>query len=89
MKVADQPVLAFDEVRYQGEPVAIVAADHPEIARRALGEIIVEYEELTPIVDPEAALAGDDGLVHPGGNLVRHVRIRHGDTDAARGGPRS
>ena len=32
MKVADQPVLAFDEVRYQGEAVAIVAADHPEIA---------------------------------------------------------
>ena len=25
----DQPVLAFSEVRYQGEPVAIVAADHP------------------------------------------------------------
>ena len=31
----DQPVLAFSEVRYQGEPVAIVAADHPETARRA------------------------------------------------------
>ena len=56
MKVADQPVLAFDEVRYQGEAVAIVAADHPEIARRALDEIVVEYEELPPIVDPEAAL---------------------------------
>ena len=33
--IADQPVLAIDEVRYQGEPVAIVAADHPETARRA------------------------------------------------------
>ena len=84
MKVADQPVLAFDEVRYQGEAIAVVAADHPEIARRALDEIVVEYEELPPIVDPEVALAGDDGFVHPGGNLVRHVRIRHGDTDAAR-----
>ena len=84
MKVADQPVLAFDEVRYQGEAVAVVAADHPETARRALDEIEVEYEELPPIVDPEVALAGSDGLVHPGGNLVRHVRIRHGDTDSAR-----
>ena len=84
MKVADQPVLAFDEVRYQGEAVAVVAADHPEIARRALDEIVVEYEELPPIVDPEVALAGDGGVVHPGGNLVRHVRIRHGDTDEAR-----
>ena len=32
---ADQPVLAWDQVRYQGEPVALVAADHPETARRA------------------------------------------------------
>ena len=31
---ADQPVLAADVVRYAGEPVALVAADHPEIARR-------------------------------------------------------
>ena len=89
MKVADQPVLAFDEVRFQGEPIAIVAAEHPEIARRSLDEIVVEYEELPPIVDPEVALTGDSGLVHPDGahpgpNLVRHVRIRHGDTDAAR-----
>ena len=33
--IADQPVLADDVVRYQGEPVALVAADHPETARRA------------------------------------------------------
>ena len=33
LEIHDQPVLAWDEVRYQGEPVAIVAADHPETAR--------------------------------------------------------
>ena len=38
LELADQPVLAEDMVRYQGEPVALVAADHPEIARRAAGE---------------------------------------------------
>ena len=27
LELADQPVLAFDVVRYQGEPVALVAAD--------------------------------------------------------------
>ena len=32
---ADQPVLAAEFVRYEGEPVALVAADHPETARRA------------------------------------------------------
>ena len=52
----DQPVLAFSEVRYQGEPVAVVAADHPETARRAADRIEVTYEELEPLVDPEYAL---------------------------------
>ncbi len=33
---ADQPVFAADHVRYVGEPVAAVAADHPETCRRAL-----------------------------------------------------
>ena len=42
--IADQPVLAVDVVRYQGEPVALVAADHPEIARRAAKKIVVDYE---------------------------------------------
>ena len=43
MEVPDQPVLAIDHVRYQGEPVAIVAADHPETARRAADAIVVDY----------------------------------------------
>ncbi|MEJ7721064.1 MAG: hypothetical protein WKF58_11720 [Ilumatobacteraceae bacterium] len=58
MKVADQPVLAGTAVRYRGEPVAIVAAEHPEIARRALELIRVDYEPLEPITGAEAALAG-------------------------------
>ncbi|MBL89835.1 MAG: xanthine dehydrogenase subunit D, partial [Actinobacteria bacterium] len=40
----DQPVLADEVVRYQGEPVAIVAADHPENVRLALEAIEIEYE---------------------------------------------
>ena len=84
MKVADQPVLAWDEVRYHGEAVAVIAADHPETARRALELVVVDYEILPPLTDPEEALAGQTTLVHPGGNLVRHVPIRHGDTAAAR-----
>ena len=39
LEIADQPVLAIDAVRYQGEPVALVAADHPEIARQAAKKI--------------------------------------------------
>jgi xanthine dehydrogenase D subunit len=80
---ADQPVLAADVVRYAGEPVAVVAADHPETARRAAARIAVDYQPLDPLTDPEAALAGGAPALHPGGNLVRHLRIRHGDPDAA------
>ena len=74
----DQPVLAFDEVRYQGEPVAIVAADHPETARRAAARIEVSYEELEPLTDPEWALDPASPPLHPAGNLLRHVHIEHG-----------
>ncbi|WP_406154567.1 molybdopterin-dependent oxidoreductase [Streptomyces sp. NBC_01023] len=90
MKVADQPVLAADRVRYQGEPVALVAADHPETARRALRLIDVGYEVLEPLTDPEQAVRGGGPLVHErradgkSGNVVRHVRIRHGDMAEAR-----
>ena len=80
LTVPDQPVLARDIVRYEGEPVAIVAADHPDTARRALGAIVVEYEVLEPLTDPHEALRSP--AVHPDGNLLRTVPIRRGDVDA-------
>ena len=78
---ADQPVLAADLVRYAGEPVALVAADHPETARLAASRIAVDYEVLPPVTDPVAALAPDAPALHPGGNLVRHLKIRKGDPE--------
>ncbi len=74
----DQPVLACGQVRYQGEPVALVAADHPETARRAVARITACYEVLPPVTDARAALTPDAPALHEGGNLVRHVRIRKG-----------
>jgi CO/xanthine dehydrogenase Mo-binding subunit len=79
LEIADQPVLAIDQVRYHGEPVAIVAADHPETARHAAQRIEVEYETLAPLTDPERALDPESLPLHPGGNVLRHVRIEHGD----------
>ena len=76
---ADQPVLASDVVRYEGEPVALVAADHPEVARVAARKITVDYEVLQPITDAVAALEPEAPQLHPGGNLVRHLKIRKGD----------
>jgi xanthine dehydrogenase D subunit len=79
LEVPDQPVLARGEVRYQGEPVAIVAAVHPETARRAAAAITVDYGVLPPVTDAESALAPGAASVHGGGNLVRHVHIEKGD----------
>ncbi|HET7385062.1 MAG TPA: xanthine dehydrogenase subunit D [Nocardioidaceae bacterium] len=77
----DQPVLAADRVRYQGEAVALVAADHPETARRALDLVEVDYEVLPPVVDARKAAFGGAEELHPGGNVVRHLRIRRGESD--------
>jgi xanthine dehydrogenase D subunit len=76
---ADQPVLASEVVRYAGEPIALVAADHPEVARLAASKIVVEYELLPAVTDPEAALEPGAPKLHPGGNLVRHLKVRKGD----------
>jgi xanthine dehydrogenase D subunit len=79
---ADQPVLAADVVRYEGEPVALVAADHPETARRAIKRIVVDYDVLPPVVNTEDAAHGRAADLHPQGNVVRHVKIRRGPQDA-------
>jgi xanthine dehydrogenase D subunit len=80
----DQPVLAEETVRYQGEPVALVAADHPETARRALARITVDYQVLDPVTDSEAAVHSTSvPQLHPGGNVVRHVPIRFGSAERA------
>jgi xanthine dehydrogenase D subunit len=80
--VQDQPVFAAigDTVRYSGEPVAAVAADHPETCQRALAAIKVTYEVLNPVTDPEDCIAGIAEQIHPDGNIFRHQRIISGDT---------
>jgi xanthine dehydrogenase D subunit len=76
----DQPVFAHDVVRFHGEPIAAVAADHPEMAARACAAIAIEYDVLDPVVDAEAAITAPP--IHPDGNVFRHITIRHGDPDA-------
>ena len=93
LEFADQPVLAIDRVRFYGEPVALIAAEHPEQARRAAAAIRVEYEPLPAVADPERATEMDP--LHPDRptmghgyrddprpNVVRHMVIRHGDPEA-------
>jgi xanthine dehydrogenase D subunit len=75
---ADQPVLADGVVRYQGEAVAVVAADHPETARRAADRIVVDYEPLPAVTDARLARDPSAPKVHEHGNVVRHLKIRKG-----------
>ncbi len=93
LEFPDQPVLAIDRVRYFGEAVALVAAEHPEQARRAASRITVDYEPLEPVVDPERATeqeplhpdrptAGHGYLDDPRPNVIRSMVVRHGDPDA-------
>ena len=63
LEFPDQPVLAIDRVLYYGEAVALVAAEHPEQARRAAERIAVEYEPLEPVADMEHATERPD--LHP------------------------
>ena len=85
--VTDCPVLAIDEVRYHGEPVAVVAADDLDTARRACKLIVVDYEPLEPVSDMRrAAFDPDCPRVHAdhgfgGRNIVRYQPVRHGDPD--------
>ncbi|MER7476075.1 molybdopterin cofactor-binding domain-containing protein [Streptomyces sp. NPDC126510] len=95
LEIQDTPVLAHGKVRHHGEPVAIVAADHPETARRAAAKIKVDYRELPVITDEASATAPDALLVHenrddhhvghvPHPNIVHRQPIVRGDVTAAR-----
>ncbi|MYW00479.1 xanthine dehydrogenase subunit D [Streptomyces sp. SID3343] len=91
LEIPDQPVLAIDEVRFHGEPIVIVAADHPETARRAIAGIEVEYDVL-PSIGPVQALdprthgyvhAPEDYKANASGNVVHRRHIHHGGGDGA------
>ncbi len=76
----DQPVFAWDCVRYMGEPVAAVAADHPDTARRAAAAIVVDYVATEPLTD--STIAENAEPIHPLGNVLHRQKVRTGDPDA-------
>ncbi|MFJ3909419.1 xanthine dehydrogenase molybdenum binding subunit apoprotein [Streptomyces sp. 2132.2] len=95
LEIQDTPVLANGRVRHHGEPVALVAADHPETARRAAAKIKIDYRELPLVTDEASALAADAPLIHPGRddhhsghvphpNIVHRQPIIRGNVEEAR-----
>ena len=57
--------VAVDVVRYAGEPVAVVVARDRYVARDAADAIVVDYEVLPAVVDPEMAMTGAPTVIHP------------------------
>lgn len=95
--MCDRPILAGKVVRYQGEPVAAVAAETDAAALRACELIKVEYEPIEAVFDAEKAAEPGSILVHPdlhtynhmrgvffpqkGTNIAHHQKIRKGDIE--------
>ncbi|MFD6128413.1 xanthine dehydrogenase family protein molybdopterin-binding subunit [Streptomyces diastaticus] len=95
LEIQDTPALAHGRARHHGEPIALVAADHPETARRAAARIKVVYEELPLVTDEASATAPGAPLLHedrddhhaphaPHPNIVHRQPIVHGDVAAGR-----
>ena len=78
--VRDRPVVAIDKVRYQGEPVAAVAAIDEATAWEALDLIQVEYEDLPLVGNLEQALADDASAVHSS-NICHEYSYQWGNVD--------
>ena len=78
-----QPILVRDRVRFYGEAVALVAADTPAIAERAMALIEVVYAPEDGVYDPHRAREPGAPLVQGEDNVVAHYRIRKGDVEAA------
>src|SRR5436305_12847612 len=86
---ADEPLLAEDEVRWKGQPIAAVAAESEEIALAAVDAIRVEFEEREPVFDIRTAADPDTPTFHQWGALYPHFgphnhrRVRKGAVDWA------
>jgi CO/xanthine dehydrogenase Mo-binding subunit len=87
---ADEPLLAEDDVRYQGQPIAAVAADDEETAMAAVEAIQLDLEERPALFDLRKAADPDAPVIHQWGNWYTHFeaemdhrQIRKGDIDAA------
>ena len=86
----DEPLFAKDEVRYKGQPIAVVAAEDEETAQEAVEAIQVDFDERPALFDVRKAADPDAPQAHEWGNWYPHFeaemdvrQIRKGDIDAA------
>jgi CO/xanthine dehydrogenase Mo-binding subunit len=79
----DQPVLCGDKVRFEGDKVALVVAETAAAALAGARLVRVEYADLSPVTDPDAAMAPGAPLVHDdlGSNILFSMPLRKGDVE--------
>jgi len=84
----DEPVLAHEEVMYEGEPICAIVAESESIGREAAMLVTLVIEELPPVLDMEAALAPDAPIIKKWGSNtftydgMDRRKLRFGDIDA-------
>ena len=85
IKTPEHWPLAKGEVKYVGQGVAIVLGDDKSRVIDAAEQVLVEYDPLPVVVDPEKAINDTETLVHPdlGTNQVHEWSIGGGDMEAA------
>lgn len=81
--VDDEMPLAVDRVRYIGDELAAVAAVNQKIAERALEAILVEYELLPAVYEPNEALFDGAPQLHDNfpGNIAWQRTLSRGDAE--------
>ncbi|PFU40485.1 aldehyde oxidase [Bacillus cereus] len=94
--IVDRPPLAFEKVRYFGEPIAMVIADSEEAAQRGILSIHVTYKEIPVVNSPLQAYQNNTSLVHerlgeyriieeaqpePNTNVATRTKVRKGDIE--------
>lgn len=85
VEIQPMPPLAHDEVNYVGQPIAMVVAESRYLAEDALEQILVDYEPLPVVMDPERALDPSSplALLDADNNIGLHAHIATGDVEAA------
>lgn len=75
--IHDRHILVKKTARYIGDPIAVVAATSVAIAEKALKLIVVEYEELPAVLDPEEAREkGCNVVVHEELPNYEHIEFQ-------------
>jgi aerobic carbon-monoxide dehydrogenase large subunit len=81
----DPPLLAFEEVCYVGEPIAVVIADTRAIAEDAAALVELDFDPLPVVLDPRDGIAKDSPKARsdcPANLVARHL-IKYGDSETA------